>query len=163
MSPRSSNSSERLTSHPTTQVDQHAATPPAQAVATILLIDDDHAVRESLRRVLAAEMFEVVTAAGGKDALESLQERIPDLIVMDLCMAPLTGWDLMVHLRDRHPTVPIFVVTAVPSKSAGGADQIATRYFQKPVDIAALLTAIRSHLDRPPSEKPRREKMRTRG
>jgi len=144
---RSDKSSERLAAGPIPWVNERASTQLTHAKPTILLIDDDYAVRESLRRVLAAEAFEVVTAKGGKDALESLQEHIPDLIIMDLCMAPLTGWDLMVHLRERHPTVPIFVVTAVPPKSAGGADRMATRFFQKPVDISALITAIRSLLE----------------
>ena len=114
---------------------------------TVLLIDDDRAVRDSLCRALATERFDVVTAASGKDALERMQEHMPDLIITDLRMAPLTGWDLMLHLRERHPALPIFVVTAVPAKASGGADRMATRFFQKPVDIDALLMAIHGHLD----------------
>jgi DNA-binding response OmpR family regulator len=124
----------------------------------VLLIDDDRAVRESLGRVLTAEAFEVVTAAGGKDALESMQVRKPDLIIMDLCMAPLTGWDLLLHVRGHHPEVPIFVVTAVPAKSSGGADRMADRFFQKPVDIDTLLTAIRGDLNASDTGKPEGQK-----
>jgi two-component system, OmpR family, response regulator MprA len=139
------------------QGNERAPFPPTHA-PTILLIDDDRAVRESLARVLTAEAFEVVLAASGKDALEILPVRRPDLIIMDLRMAPLTGWDLMLHLRRRRPEVPIFVVTAVPAKSAGGADRLATRFFQKPVDIDALLMAIRRHLSGPNTENHEREK-----
>jgi two-component system nitrogen regulation response regulator GlnG len=119
---------------------------------TVLLIDDDRAVRESLSRALAAERFDVVTAAGCKDALDRIQEQVPDLVITDLRMAPLTGWDLMLHLRNQHPELPIFVVSAVPAKAAGGADQMATRFFQKPVDIDALIMAIR-RLDASNTEK----------
>jgi DNA-binding response OmpR family regulator len=145
MSHRSPSASARRAAVGIPQVHDHAPSS-AHASPTILLIDDDHAVRESLGRVLAAEAFEIVTAAGGKDALESMQARKPDLIIMDLRMAPLTGWDLLLHVRGRHPAMPIFVVTAVPAKSAGGADRMATRFFQKPVDIDALIMAIRGHL-----------------
>lgn len=124
----------------------------------VLLIDDDRAVREGLGRVLAAEAYEVVTAASGKDALESLEVRTPDLIIMDLRMAPLTGWDLLLHVRGHRPEVPIFVVTAVPAKSAGEAERMATRFFQKPVDIDTLLTAIRGQLGESDTEEHKSKK-----
>lgn len=112
----------------------------------ILLIDDDPSVRESLQRVLTTEGLHVIAAAGGRDALEYLSEKRPALIITDLCMAPLTGWDLMLHLGNHHPELPIFVVTALPPRSTGGADLIAAKFFQKPIDLDALLAAIRRQL-----------------
>jgi two-component system response regulator MprA len=146
MAHRSPSASEQRAAGLIPRINEHSASPSIHARPLVLLIDDDRAVRESLSRVLVAEAFEVVTAAGGKEALENLQMCAPDLIIMDLRMAPLTGWDLMLHLQGRYFEVPIFVVTAVPAKSAGGAERMATRFFQKPVDIDALLMAIHGHL-----------------
>jgi DNA-binding NtrC family response regulator len=118
---------------------------------TILLVDDDAAVRNSVSRVLISEALQVVTARGVKDALEQIFRNTPDLVVTDLCMAPLTGWDLITHLEDRYPAVPIFVITALPLQSAGDANRVASAFFQKPLDLDALLAAIRRQLDVPGS------------
>ena len=117
------------------------------SMPTVLLVDNDSAVRESLSGVLAAERLKVVTAGGGKAALECLQEHMPDLVITDLLMVPLTGWDLMLHLQGRHPGLPIFVITALPPQATGGADRRAARFFQKPVDIDALVMAIHRQFD----------------
>jgi DNA-binding response OmpR family regulator len=154
MSHRSPESSERPPAGRGPWFNLRRASQPTPATPTILLIDDDRSVRESLGRVLAAEAFEVVTAAGGKDALDYLEAHRPDMIITDLRMAPLTGWDLMTHARNRHPAVPIFVITALPARATAGADLLATRFFQKPVDIDALLLAIRGHFGASDPEKP---------
>ena len=78
---------------------------------------------------------------------------MPDLVITDLLMVPLTGWDLMLHVQGRHPGLPVLVITALPPKAAGGADRMATRFFQKPVDIEALITAIHCLLDASDPEK----------
>src|SRR5678815_528973 len=97
---------------------------PIVSMPTVLLVDNDSAVRESLSRVLVAERLRVVTAAGAKDALDSMQQYMPDLVITDLLMAPLTGWDLMLHVQGRHSGLPIFVITALPPRASGGADQM---------------------------------------
>jgi len=113
---------------------------------SILLIDDDPAVRESLGRVLATEPWDVITADGGESAMLHLQEHVPDLIITDLCMQSLNGWDLLFHHRLEYPRLPIFVVSALAPHATGGAEKFATEFFQKPVDIDALLKAIRRRL-----------------
>ena len=116
------------------------------AKPTILLVDDDRAVRESLERVLAIEGWRVVSAANGEEALERLAERQPDLMITDLRMAAVSGWDLLFHENMQRPNLPIFVVSALPPSEAGGADQFAEEFFQKPLDLDALLLAIRRRL-----------------
>jgi DNA-binding NtrC family response regulator len=114
---------------------------------TILLVDDDTPVRESLRRVLTGAQFNVIAAAGGDEALRLIEQHEPDLMITDLCMASVDGWDLLVRENGIRPTLPIFVITALPASETCGADKIATEFFQKPVDLDALLGAIRHHLD----------------
>jgi two-component system response regulator MprA len=118
---------------------------PAEAArrpATILLVDDDPAVREGLRRVLINEGWEVVTAASGAEALEEIDHREPGLLITDLCMNQVDGWDLLFHERLQRPGLPVFVITALAPYFVAGADSFATEFFQKPIDLEALLRAI---------------------
>jgi DNA-binding response OmpR family regulator len=113
-----------------------------------LVVDDDSAIRESLARALVAELLEVVVARGVKDALEQISRNPPDLVVTDLGMAPLSGWDLIFHLGGRYPATPVIVLSARPPSRGERLDAVAA-YFQKPVEISALLQAIRRQIGRP--------------
>ncbi len=129
--------------------DQSPARPrPADPVRspTILLIDDDPGVLDSLRRVLSAEGWRIVTARTGEEALGRLRQEQPNLVITDLRMAGVNGWDLVFHERMERPELPIFVMTALPPEATGGADSFATEFFQKPLDLEELLAAIRRHL-----------------
>lgn len=120
---------------------------PGDAAPTVLLVDDDTSVRSSVSRVLLAEGLQVVPARGVKDALDYLALHTPDLVITDLCMVLLSGWDLLAHLGDHYPTLPIVVITALPAQSAAGADEVADAFFQKPLDLDALLGAIQRELN----------------
>jgi DNA-binding NtrC family response regulator len=124
-----------------------AAAPAGKPGPTVLLVDDDSSVRNSVCRVLTAEGLRVVPARGVKDALDYLARNTPDLVITDLCMALLSGWDLIAHLGDHHPALPIVVISALPVRSAIGADRVATAFFQKPLDLEALLVAIQRELN----------------
>ncbi len=126
-----------------------AADAPKKTGPIILLVDDDAAVRNSVGRVLTSEGLHIVTARGAKDALEYIYGNTPDLVVTDLCMAPLTGWDLIKHLHDRHPALPIIVITALSPQTAGVAKRDTAAFFQKPLDLDALLAAIRRQFRTP--------------
>ena len=117
--------------------------------ATILLIDDDPAVCEALHRVLSLEGWTVVTALSGEQALERLQHSKPSLLITDLCMAQISGWDILFHEKLQRPGLPIFVITALPRDEAREADRFATEFFQKPVDPDALITAVHRYLGKP--------------
>lgn len=129
-----------------------AACPPTNA--TILLVDDDPAVRAGLGRVLATKGWRIVSAANGEEALERLAEQQPDLMITDLRMAEVSGWDLLFHENMQRPNLPIFVITALPPPVAGGADHFATAFFPKPLDLDALVAAIHRCLGDVPSVKP---------
>jgi two-component system response regulator GlrR len=122
------------------------AAPPA--TATILLVDDDPAVREGLARVLVAERWHVVTAASGEEALVRLADRQPDLLITDLRMAEVSGLDLLFHEYLQRPDMPVFIITALPPEETGGADRFAMEFFSKPLDLDALVSAIRRCLAR---------------
>lgn len=112
----------------------------------ILLVDDDLAVLEALRRVLHFDGWNVVTASSGEAALQYLQTHEVSLLITDLSMAAVSGWDLLFHENLQRPNLPIFVITALPPSSVGGADRFAHEFFPKPVDLDALLAAVRRYL-----------------
>ena len=114
---------------------------------TILLVDDDRAVREGLHRVLATEGWTIISAANGTEALEWLDDHQPDLLITDLMMGCISGWDLLFHEKLQRPNLPVFVITALPPSKRGGADHFATEFFPKPLDLESLVRAIRRCFD----------------
>lgn len=116
--------------------------------STILLVEDDPSVRVGLARVLATEGWHIVTAGDGEEALERLAVAQPDLLITDLSMGDVSGWDLLLHENLQHPALPIIIITAHPRSEFGGLDALATAFFQKPLDLDALITAIRQTLER---------------
>ena len=67
-------------------------------------------------------------------------------MITDLCMIGVNGWDLLFHEKLQRPNLPIFVITALPLTSVGGADRFATDFFQKPLDLDNFVAAIRRRL-----------------
>ncbi len=95
----------------------------------VLVVDDDRAVRDSLRRSLEFNDFEVVTASDGAEALAVIGNVEPDVVVMDVMMPRLDGLETTKALRAAGNNVPILVLTArdavadrVDGLDAGGDD-----------------------------------------
>ncbi|TLY71825.1 MAG: response regulator [Gammaproteobacteria bacterium] len=80
----------------------------------VLLVDDDEIMRESVRRVLEQEQWEVIGASNGRFALEQLAESFPDVILLDLMMPEMDGFEFLLAIR-QHPEwrdIPVLVLTA---------------------------------------------------
>jgi len=119
---------------------------PTDGRRTVLVIDDEPSIRESLGRVLRAEQLKVIATAGGRQALEYLLNPQIALVITDLRMAPIDGCDFIFFARIGRPCLPVFVLTGVSPQTSGGADRLATEYFQKPVNLDLLLLAVRKQL-----------------
>ena len=117
----------------------------------VLLVDDDSSVLESLRRVFIQEGLNVVTAANGEEALDLLGRLRPDLVVTDLCMGMVSGWDLVFHTHLHNAGLPFIVITALPVREAGGVEKLASGFFQKPLNLESLLAAVHKQLGTTPS------------
>jgi len=118
----------------------------------ILVVDDERAVRESLRRALTLEGYEVELASDGEEALERLRsgELRPDAIVLDVLMPRLNGLDLCRSLRASGDRVPVLMLTArdeVDDRVAG-LDAGADDYLVKPFSLAELNARLRALLRR---------------
>jgi GAF domain-containing protein/DNA-binding response OmpR family regulator/anti-sigma regulatory factor (Ser/Thr protein kinase) len=136
---------------------EEAATPEepadlgASGVGTVLVIDDEAAVRDLMQRFLAKEGFRVVTASGGEEGLRRARELRPDTITLDVMMPGMDGWAVLSALK-ADPVVaeiPVVMLTIVDDKNLGYALGAAD-YLTKPIDRERLVAALRHHRrDRP--------------
>ena len=117
----------------------------------ILVVDDERAVRESLRRALELEGYEVELAETGEDALDRLNGVTPaDAVILDVLMPGIDGLDVCRTLRAGDNAVPVLMLTAraeVDSRVAG-LDAGADDYLPKPFALAELLARLRALLRR---------------
>lgn len=108
---------------------------------SLLIVEDDPAIREALQSVLESEGHTVHAAANGQDALILLR-RIPrpQLILLDLMMPVMSGWDLLGKLRadPELSGIPVVVVSAAPPKG----ELAASRVLKKPIEVNTLLRVV---------------------
>jgi len=123
---------------------------PFQAPSRVLVVDDDRAVRESLRRSLEFNGYAVALASDGAEALASISGSAPDVVVMDVMMPRLDGLEATRALRKAGNDVPILVLTArdAVGDRVEGLDAGADDYLTKPFALQELLARLRALLRR---------------
>ena len=124
---------------------------PQPASPTLVLADDDAAVRAALRFCLEIEGFEVITRASGEAILERPLPPQTACLLLDLNMGPISGLDALAELRRRGMSAPAILITSHPKAAirAAAAEAGAT-IVEKPLMGEALLLAIRRAIeDRP--------------
>jgi two-component system, OmpR family, response regulator MprA len=116
----------------------------------ILVVDDDRAVRDALRRALTLGGYEVHTADGGEEGLAQVAASAPDAVVLDVMMPDLSGVEVCRHLRRAGDRVPILMLTArdAISDRVEGLDAGADDYLVKPFDVDELKARMRALLRR---------------
>ena len=132
---------------------ERAAVPlaPSPGRERLLVVDDDPDVRDSLQRALRHAGYAVTTAVHGADALDSVARSPVDLIVLDVLMPMVDGFDACRRLRARGDATPVLVLTArdaIDDRVTGlevGADD----YLVKPFAVRELMARVRALLRRP--------------
>jgi EAL domain-containing protein (putative c-di-GMP-specific phosphodiesterase class I)/CheY-like chemotaxis protein len=118
----------------------------------ILVIEDEESVRENILDLLEAESFETLAAANGKIGVDLAVSEIPDLILCDLMMPNLDGYEVLkrLHLQAATATIPFIFLTARTAKAdlRKGMDLGADDYVTKPFTRSELLSAIMSRLEK---------------
>jgi CheY-like chemotaxis protein len=120
-------------------------------MATILVIDDQEAVRALLRFTLESVGHEVLEAANGRLGLALFRERGADLIITDIAMPEMNGLELMLELTRHFINVKVIAISGAPQSgsdmSLDKAKLLGARHtFQKPFDMHALLSAVQYDL-----------------
>jgi DNA-binding response OmpR family regulator len=116
---------------------------------TVLLVDDDAPIRESLRKVLEAEGYNVVLAADGQEGLERFDPELIDLLLLDLNLPAKSGWNLYERITSINPLLPIIMITGRGNQwelaSAAGVGAL----MEKPLDVPFLLQTMTALLAEP--------------
>ena len=110
----------------------------------LAVVDDDEDVRVALMRLVSSAGFAVETFASGGEFLRSVEDHEPDCVVLDLHMPAMSGFDVQGALANRHPTLPVVVMTGhdIPESRVRAVQMGAKAYLRKPIDDEALLAAI---------------------
>ena len=122
--------------------------------STILVVDDDDAIRSLLHQELSDAGYLIEEATNGKDALEKVRRNKPDLIILDVMMPEMNGFDVAAVLKNDPTTmdIPIIILSIVQDKIRGyriGVD----RYLTKPIDTAQLFIEVGTLLEQGKSKK----------
>jgi two-component system, cell cycle sensor histidine kinase and response regulator CckA len=119
-------------------------------LARVLIVDDERANRQLLEAMLAPEGYQLITAASGEEALSLIQTDAPDIILLDIMMPGMSGYQLTARIKGRVATrsIPIIMVTALDDHEARilGLGAGAEDFLTKPVDRAELCVRVRNLL-----------------
>ncbi len=119
-----------------------------QPAHTVLVVDDDEAVRVGLRSVLISEKYRVITASNGVEAVAAFRAQPCELALIDMNMPVQNGWGTIAGLRSLAPALPIVIITARPDQRAL-ARETSVELMEKPLDLPRLLRRIRELLATP--------------
>jgi len=114
-----------------------------------MVVDDDQAILRLLKRTLEPEGFGVVIASNGRSALALLEEHKPDLVILDIMMPGLNGFQIL-RLMRQHSNIPVIMLTArcEMETSRDALNLGADDYVRKPFQTLELLARIRAKLRR---------------
>lgn len=132
----------------------HSTPKPNGHTASILVVDDDAPIRELLRQELGEVGYEIQEARNGKEALEKVRASAPDLIILDVMMPEMNGFDVAAVLKNDPDTmdIPIIILSIMKDQERGyrlGID----RYLTKPIDTDQLFQEVGSLLEQGKSQK----------
>jgi GAF domain-containing protein/CheY-like chemotaxis protein len=129
----------------TEKIPQRAVSVPEES-PTVLVIDDDPAVRDLMQRFLGKEGLRMVAAANGKEGLRLAKELRPDAITLDVLMPGMDGWAVLAALKaDRTlADIPVIMITIADEKQVGYALGVAD-YLTKPIDWKRLTATLRKY------------------
>jgi CheY-like chemotaxis protein len=112
----------------------------------ILLVDDNTVVRDMLVDLVGSLGYHADAAAGGEEALAMFDRGHYGMVLTDLLMPGMSGWDVLAALRQRDPHIPVVIVTGSPVVGDPRASQPGVAVLKKPVDVAGLDSMIKRML-----------------
>ena len=134
----------------------------ASEPSTVLVVDDDEEQRRLVRELLGAKGWVVREAANGRLALDALEEGVPDILLLDLMMPEMDGFEVVAALQ-ANPAwrdIPVVVVTALDLTAEdrrrlnGGVEQILSKSAYAPAELIARVGALLAEAKRSPSRQP---------
>jgi DNA-binding response OmpR family regulator len=122
----------------------------------ILVVDDDPAVTSVLKRGLAFEGYAVDIASSGQKAISMARDKAPELVILDVMMPGMDGFEVLARLRNAEPNLPVLMLTARdgPDDQVKGLESGADDYVVKPFSFAILAARVKALLRRSETEHP---------
>jgi two-component system OmpR family response regulator len=119
-------------------------------MTNILVVDDDPHIRELMKTYLLQDGLQVTEAVNGKEALQVMEAERVDLVVLDIMMPEMDGWDLCAELRSYYPDLPLLMVTAKgeTGQKVKGFQLGTDDYLVKPFDPIELVIRVKALLKR---------------
>lgn len=116
--------------------------------STILVVDDDQNILETLKAILLQEGYQVDTAEEGTDAVRKSNEKLFDLAIVDMRLPDMMGTDLLGKLKPRTPKTRKIILTGYPSmnNAIDSVNEGADAYILKPVEASVLLESVAKQL-----------------
>ncbi|WP_217922673.1 response regulator transcription factor [Miltoncostaea oceani] len=120
------------------------------APQTVLIVEDDEAIADSIAYALGRAGFRTLTAGDGGQGLRLFRQQRPDLVILDLMLPQMDGWRVTEELRREDPRVPVIVCSARTSEfdRVHGLEMGADDYVTKPFSMKELLARVNAHLRR---------------
>jgi len=115
-------------------------------MTTILLVEDDENQRLLYEQELMHEGYEVVTAPNGKEALEKVQEKLPDIVIMDINMPKMDGIEAMGRILGKNKEISVIINTAYSNYKDSFMSWAADAYIVKTSDLSELKEKIKEVL-----------------
>ncbi len=119
----------------------------APAKAKILVVEDEPSIQQVLCFFLNHNGFEVLGVSNGQDAIRAIAEFDPQLIILDLVMRPISGWDVLTWLRTNRPAspLPVIILSALINlkEQMHGFEEGALEYITKPTQPSAIVERVR--------------------
>ncbi len=123
----------------------------------ILVVEDDDDIQHVIGFFLKRAGFEVLAASNGQDAIEVIPTYHPDLIILDLMMYPVSGWDVLHWLRIQHllPSTPVLLLTALVhlAEQLHGFEEGAVEYLTKPTQPSTIVERVCTLLSLTPEQR----------
>ena len=112
----------------------------------ILLVDDNAVVRDMLVDLVGSLGYVADAASGGAEALALFDRNRYDIVLTDLLMPGMSGWEVLAGVRQRDPRMPVVIITGTPAVGDPRAAQPGVTVLKKPVDVKALDETIKQKL-----------------
>jgi CheY-like chemotaxis protein len=117
---------------------------------SILIIDDDPDIRDSIEAILEAHGFNVVSAGDAKEGIQEVNSARPDLVLCDMMMEQIdAGTKVAQHIKENHPDLPVYLLSSIGSATASTIelDKIGFNgVFQKPIMPDVIVKAVKKAL-----------------
>jgi two-component system, chemotaxis family, chemotaxis protein CheY len=113
---------------------------------TLLVVDDDPAILSTVSDILSDEGYHVVTATNGAEALATLERLVPELILLDMRMPVMDGWQFAQARSAEQREIPLVVMTAAHDARKWALEIGAADYLAKPFDLLELLEVVERRL-----------------